>query len=410
MAWEGLRPLFSVLDDDHFALAGRALQLLEWDRDHQFCGRCGTPTEAKRDERVRVCPACKLSAYPRVAPAVMALVQDGKRDPARRAARTSRPACTARSPASSSPASRSSSAWRAKSPRKSACASSRRALLREPAVAVSALADDRVRLRVGERRDPAASRRNRGRELVRSIAIAETSKQNLDRSQIDRRSCRRDRASESKRDLGGFERVERDRRALCAARREWKAWPGLPIRGRLRLRILEGTEMNGLHLIGDLTGCRCDPQLLLDGEGFRAKLPRDGRGRRPHDHGRDLPPVRGRRLHRHGGARRVAPRDPHLARAPGADARRLRLQLQRRQLRQGAEAVRPDRRLLPARRDRAPRGRPRRAPADGAAQRLDRLLHQGRRASSASGRRASRRWRSTTRRTTASSSASTGST
>ena len=74
LAWEGLRPLFSVLDDDHFALAGRALQLLQWDRDHQFCGRCGTPTTPKREERVRVCPACKLSAYPRVAPAVMALV------------------------------------------------------------------------------------------------------------------------------------------------------------------------------------------------------------------------------------------------------------------------------------------------------------------------------------------------
>ena len=29
--------------------------------------------------------------------------------------------------------------------------------------------------------------------------------------------------------------------------------------------------MNGLHLIGDLTGCRCDPQLLLDGESFKAK-------------------------------------------------------------------------------------------------------------------------------------------
>jgi NAD+ diphosphatase len=74
-AWEGLRPLFSVLDDDHFALAGRALQLLEWDRTHQFCGRCGAHTEPKREERVRVCPACKLSAYPRVAPAVMALVR-----------------------------------------------------------------------------------------------------------------------------------------------------------------------------------------------------------------------------------------------------------------------------------------------------------------------------------------------
>src|ERR1700741_4874030 len=75
MAWEGLRPLFSVLDDDHFALAGRALQLLEWDRTNRFCGRCGTQTEPKREERVRVCPACKLSAYPRVAPAVMALVR-----------------------------------------------------------------------------------------------------------------------------------------------------------------------------------------------------------------------------------------------------------------------------------------------------------------------------------------------
>jgi spermidine synthase len=29
--------------------------------------------------------------------------------------------------------------------------------------------------------------------------------------------------------------------------------------------------MNGLHLIGDLSGCRCDPQLLLDGERFREK-------------------------------------------------------------------------------------------------------------------------------------------
>ena len=29
--------------------------------------------------------------------------------------------------------------------------------------------------------------------------------------------------------------------------------------------------MNGLHLIGDLTGCRCDPQLLLDGTRFEDK-------------------------------------------------------------------------------------------------------------------------------------------
>jgi NAD+ diphosphatase len=78
LSWEGLRTLFSVLEDAQFALAGRALQLIDWDRTHQFCGRCGTATEARADERVRVCPACKLSAYPRVAPAVMALVRRGR--------------------------------------------------------------------------------------------------------------------------------------------------------------------------------------------------------------------------------------------------------------------------------------------------------------------------------------------
>jgi NAD+ diphosphatase len=73
--WEGLRALFSVLDDAHFALAGRAIQLVDWDRNHRYCGRCGTPTEAKAEERARACPACRLTAYPRIAPAVMALVR-----------------------------------------------------------------------------------------------------------------------------------------------------------------------------------------------------------------------------------------------------------------------------------------------------------------------------------------------
>ena len=76
--WEGLRALFSVLDDAHFALAGRALQLLDWDRSHHYCGRCGAPTQTKTGEHARVCPACRLAAYPRIAPAVMALVRRGR--------------------------------------------------------------------------------------------------------------------------------------------------------------------------------------------------------------------------------------------------------------------------------------------------------------------------------------------
>src|SRR5512135_550515 len=75
MAWQGLRSLYSKLDDSLFALAGRALQLIDWDRTHQFCGRCGTPTQQRGHERARECPACALVAYPRIAPAVMCLVR-----------------------------------------------------------------------------------------------------------------------------------------------------------------------------------------------------------------------------------------------------------------------------------------------------------------------------------------------
>ena len=76
--WTGLRALFSVLEDAQFAVAGRALQLIDWDRTHQFCGRCGARTVAKSEERARVCPECKLSVYPRIAPAIMALVRKGR--------------------------------------------------------------------------------------------------------------------------------------------------------------------------------------------------------------------------------------------------------------------------------------------------------------------------------------------
>jgi NAD+ diphosphatase len=78
MVWQGLRALYGKLDDSLFALAGRALQFVDWDRTHQFCGRCGTPTQHREHERARQCPACALIAYPRIAPAVMCLIRRGQ--------------------------------------------------------------------------------------------------------------------------------------------------------------------------------------------------------------------------------------------------------------------------------------------------------------------------------------------
>ena len=55
-------------------LASRAAQVLDWDRTHRFCGACGTATEHQSGERARRCPACGHTAYPRISPAMMALV------------------------------------------------------------------------------------------------------------------------------------------------------------------------------------------------------------------------------------------------------------------------------------------------------------------------------------------------
>lgn len=69
-----LRSAMMAVDPTIAALAGRAAQVLEWDRSHRYCGVCGSPTEHHAGERSRVCNACGHTAYPRLSPAMMALV------------------------------------------------------------------------------------------------------------------------------------------------------------------------------------------------------------------------------------------------------------------------------------------------------------------------------------------------
>lgn len=75
LVFESLRGLWTRLDEGLLGVAGQALQLIEWDRSHQFCGRCGTPTQRHDDERARHCGACGLTAYPRLSPVIMVRVE-----------------------------------------------------------------------------------------------------------------------------------------------------------------------------------------------------------------------------------------------------------------------------------------------------------------------------------------------
>jgi NAD+ diphosphatase len=72
-----LRGTFGTLDEDTWLIAGRAAMILDWDRNHQYCGACGTATEPLDSERAKRCPTCDLVAYPRVSPAVIVLVERG---------------------------------------------------------------------------------------------------------------------------------------------------------------------------------------------------------------------------------------------------------------------------------------------------------------------------------------------
>ncbi|MEP1471686.1 MAG: NAD(+) diphosphatase [Halieaceae bacterium] len=60
-----------------FALAGRAAQLLAWERDHQHCGRCGSRMIIDIGERAMRCEPCSTLIYPRISPCIIVLVTRG---------------------------------------------------------------------------------------------------------------------------------------------------------------------------------------------------------------------------------------------------------------------------------------------------------------------------------------------
>lgn len=78
MVFQGLRRLYGSLDEEVWKLAGRAVQIVEWDRNHRYCGRCGAETARKPDELARVCPRCGLQQFPRISPAVIVRVERGE--------------------------------------------------------------------------------------------------------------------------------------------------------------------------------------------------------------------------------------------------------------------------------------------------------------------------------------------
>lgn len=72
----GLRASYECLPLTHYQAAGKAHEILHWDRNSQFCSACGTPMEQKEDIMKR-CPNCGREVYPAISTAILVLVQKG---------------------------------------------------------------------------------------------------------------------------------------------------------------------------------------------------------------------------------------------------------------------------------------------------------------------------------------------
>ena len=72
--WRTLRSFLSHVDDLHFDLAGRACQIVSWDREHRFCGCCGQQTAVSQTDYARTCHNCERQFYPRISPCVIVVI------------------------------------------------------------------------------------------------------------------------------------------------------------------------------------------------------------------------------------------------------------------------------------------------------------------------------------------------
>lgn len=75
--WSGVRSFLGHVDDLHFNLAGRASQIINWYKEHRFCGCCGQPTEVSDVDHARFCRHCDRQFYPRISPCVIVIVTKG---------------------------------------------------------------------------------------------------------------------------------------------------------------------------------------------------------------------------------------------------------------------------------------------------------------------------------------------
>ena len=69
----GLRAAFDLLPHNIYIMAGKAAELLYWDKTTRFCGRCGAPMAMHTDISTR-CTRCGSEVWPALQAAIIVAV------------------------------------------------------------------------------------------------------------------------------------------------------------------------------------------------------------------------------------------------------------------------------------------------------------------------------------------------
>lgn len=70
----GLRASYECLDLSDYKAAGKAFQIIHWDRNSHYCPVCGTRTELA-NPIMKSCPSCKNEIYPPISTAILVLIR-----------------------------------------------------------------------------------------------------------------------------------------------------------------------------------------------------------------------------------------------------------------------------------------------------------------------------------------------
>ncbi len=69
-----LRKALSLFDPGQYGIGVKAYSILNWDKNHKYCGRCGGSTVHQGKGFERVCRTCQLSFFPRISPSIIVLI------------------------------------------------------------------------------------------------------------------------------------------------------------------------------------------------------------------------------------------------------------------------------------------------------------------------------------------------